>query len=50
MVNDSEKYSNIGEYLEVLFAGFSSKKRAEYINSFRIMLEKSCENMKCNLE
>lgn len=40
MVNDREKYSNIEEYLEVLFSGFSSKKRVEYINSFRIMLEK----------
>ena len=35
-----EKYSNIEEYLEVLFSGFSSKKRVEYINSFSIMLEK----------
>lgn len=40
MVNDREKYSNIEEYLEVLFSGFSSKKRVEYINSFSIMLEK----------
>ena len=39
MVNDREKYSNIEEYLEVLFSGFSSKKRVEYINSFSIMLE-----------
>lgn len=40
MVNDREKYSNIDEYLKILFAGFSNKKREEYINSFKLMLEK----------
>ncbi len=40
MVNDREKYSNIEEYLAVLFAGFSNRKREEYINSFKQMLEK----------
>lgn len=40
LVNDREKYSNIDEYLAVLFAGFSNRKREEYINSFKQMLEK----------
>lgn len=39
LVNDRTRYSNKAEYLKVLFAGFSNKKRDAYIKSFERMLE-----------